>query len=50
MVEDEETHNKEEMEANVEKKRSDGLVLKELPEHLKCLFGKGEIITCDHSC
>ena len=36
--ENEETQNKEDLEANVEKKSSDGLVLKELPEHLKYVF------------
>ena len=32
MAKDKETHNKEELEANVEKKSSDGLVFKELPD------------------
>ena len=40
VAEDEEIQNKEELEANVEKKSSDGLVLKELLGHLKCLFRK----------
>ena len=38
VAKDEETHNKEELEANVEKKSLDGLVLKELPKHLKYVF------------
>ena len=38
VVEDEETHNKEELEANVEKKISYGIVLKDLPVHLKYVF------------
>ena len=41
VAENEETRNKEELEANVEKKSSDGLVLKDLPEHLKyAILGK----------
>ena len=35
VAEDEETQNKEELEANVEKNSSNGLMLKELPKHLK---------------
>ena len=50
VAEDEETHNKKKLGANVEKKSLDGLVLKELHEHLKCLFEKEEITTYDHSC
>ena len=38
VVEDEETHNKEELESNVEKKSSNVLVLRELHEHLKYAF------------
>ena len=38
VTEDEEPYNKEELEANVEKKSSDGLVLKKLLEHLKYVF------------
>ena len=38
VAEDVETQNKEELEANVENKSSDGLVLKELLEHLKYVF------------
>ena len=38
VVEDEETQNKEELEVNVEKRSSNGLVLKELLEHLKYVF------------
>ena len=37
VAKDEETRKKEELETNVEK-NSDGLVLKELPEHLKYVF------------
>ena len=51
VAEDEETQNKEKLETNMEKK-SPGLVLKELPEHLKYVFlGKEKsqpvIITVD---
>ena len=38
VAENEETQNKKKLEENVEKKSSDGLVLKELPEHLKYVF------------
>ena len=38
MAEDEETQNKEELEAKREKKSLDGLVLKKIPEHLKYVF------------
>ena len=38
VAKDKETQNKEELKAIVEKKSSDGLVLKELPEHLKYVF------------
>ena len=38
VAEDEETQNKEEVQENVENKSLDGLVLKELPEHLKYVF------------
>ena len=38
VVEDGETQNKEELEENMEKKSSDGLVLKDLPKHLKYVF------------
>ena len=38
VVEDEETQNKEELEANVDKKSLDGQVLKKLPKHLKYVF------------
>ena len=43
VAENEETRNKEELEANVEKKSSDGLVLKDLLEHLKYAFLGKEI-------
>ena len=38
VADDEETQNKEKLEANVEKKSSDGLMLKELLKHLKYAF------------
>ena len=38
VAKDEETQNKEELKAIAENKSSDGLVLKELPEHLKYVF------------
>ena len=38
VVGDEETHNNEELEENVEKKSSNGLVLKKLPKHQKYVF------------